>query len=283
MPRKYKTYKKYNKFQKKSYKRKSSRYRNRQQLLSISTVKAIAKKACRELPETKLKVFRQYWDESADHSNMKINGPTSAHCLNLCLLDNSDLTVGTGEGQRISNEIFFKGVKLNMSIRAPTIINTSMTATYGGMSTYVEVHIRIVKIKNCGLGGNAQTPELATEIAKSLYVNQRDLEKLSAKQNNYKSIYHKVIKFNPQQIQVDVASANQAVKPITRIIKKYIPINKKITYTSAVTDGDWKNNYFLWVYAYNVNQGTSATNFWGDLENYSPRIQFAYTTYYTDS
>ena len=63
----------YNKHQKSAYKRRGRSYKNRQQLLSIKTVKSIAREVVQQHPELKFKEFKHY-DGEGDFNTL-INGP----------------------------------------------------------------------------------------------------------------------------------------------------------------------------------------------------------------
>lgn len=270
---------KYNKFQKKAYARKRKSYKNRQQLLSIKTVKAIAKKVSTQVPETKFKVVNNY--DGVGVFNRLINGPTDIYAYSACLLNNADIPIGTGEGQRIGKEIFFKGIKLNAVIRGPRICNISMTDTLGGMSTLIQFHVKIVYVRK-GEASVPGPPDTSQNVPENLYINARDLALQEKDSLSVKTVYHKTYTMKPKVIEMAVASDAQTVQPLVYVLKKYIPINKKLRFLST-TNNDWKGNYFLWVYAYNINHSMAGGTNWGALENYSPRFSHTYTAYYTDS
>lgn len=276
--RKFRNKGKFNKFQRKAYNRKRSSYRNRQQLLSVKTVKAIAREECRDIPETKFKIVKHY-DGQGTYNRM-INGPCDIFNYSSCLLNNTALAIGTGEGERVGKEIFFKGIKLNAVIRGPRIMNISMTDTLGGMSTYIKLFVKVVYVKQ-GVDSPPVPPDNPKDIPENLYINARDLT-LQEKDTSVKTIWSKTYVFKPKIAEVAVSSEAQTCQPIVHVLKKYIPINKKLRFLST-TNNDWKGNYFLWVYAYNVNHSMAGGTNWGALENYSPRFSHTYTAYYSDS
>lgn len=275
---------KYNKFQKKAYNRKRKKYRNRQQLISIPTIKAIAKQVCQAQPEIKLKIVKNY--DGVGTYNRIINGPTEVYSYHKCLLNNTDIGEGITQDDRIGKEIFIKGVKLNMVFRGPRICNVDMTDTIGGMSQYIELHVKVVRIVNKA-DSPITPPDIATQIKSNLHVNQRDINLVD---NDYgtwpTTVYSKKYIFKAKVISAltanSVALDIQPLQPNVRVLDKYVPINKKIRFLSN-TDDDWKANYFLWVYAYNINHSMEGGSEWGNDENYSPRMNSAYTVYYTDS
>lgn len=135
MPYKKRTSGKYNKYQKKAYtakkKRNAKSYRNRQQRLSILTVKAIAKEACAENVEVKRFVVNDttgivgYY---LGHPSLNVPGETwgagqlaqytgRPYCKKI--FDNSTITQGIGASHRIGDQIFIKGFWLRYKFKQP--------------------------------------------------------------------------------------------------------------------------------------------------------------------
>lgn len=277
----FKNKRKYNKFQKKSYNRKRRNYKNRQQLLSIKTVKAIAKKACQELPETKFKVFKNY--DGVGVSNRVIQQPTNVFSYHEVIVDTTDLPKGTGQGERIGESIFLKGFRLNAIVKGPKQLNTSRTSAEGGMSQYLEFFIKIIRI-NSDAQESAELipPDNDLNVPDNLYINMRDLN-LGGRERVIQTIYTKKIVMKPKIINFTTGTDIQQCNPLIYKIDDYIKINKKIHYTGTA-DGDWKSNYLIWVYCYNNNHYIPVgKQYWNDDTNYCPRLDHAITAYYTDS
>lgn len=266
--------------------RRRRRAGKRQQLLSVDTVKKIAKEVAQKLPEVKFKHF-QVLDGSTG-SNQIIQEPTDdndnyvAHCL----FDTTDISVGTAKDERIGNTVHLKGIKLNMSIRGPRKLNVDMTDTYGGMSTYLELHVRVIKFNAQGRDlVDLVPPKDAHQIAPTLFENNYDLA-LSTRELKWQNIYHKKIIMRPKVISAlennQVALDIQPAQPLTYFLDPYIKIDKRLQFTGT-QDGEWKNNYFLWVYAYNVNHGKDG-EYWGGSSDYCPRVVgYSWTNYFTDA
>jgi hypothetical protein len=254
-------------------------------MLSVNTVKKIAREVAQTLPELKIHTFDAFAHTSPS-SNAVIMEPTSNYKVAHCIMDTTNLALGPGAGQRIGDQIFVRGFRLAMAIRGPRFVNLDMTSAEGGQSTYIELHVRVVKLKS---GGQLVVlpPRDSLNIAENIYESNFD-KGITTREHTFENVFHKKYVIKPKVVEIGYDAsgnplADQSCQPTTIMLKKYIKINKKLRFTGS-QDGDWKSNYFLWVYAYNVNNSlASGTTYWGGNANYCPRLNYSHTTYFTDA
>lgn len=278
-----KSYKKrsgYNKFQKKAYNRKKKNYKNRQQLLSIKTVKSIAKQVCASVPEVKF-----FENRSQYQANKSIQQPTdsNSHYISHILCTPTDITIGPQENQRIGSKIYVRSVRLKLRLHFPLQMDndgTSATFRCGQRSD--------VTIKLLSLNSNGQVlprpPNLNNDIVGEFWDFQRNLN-MTTKDYNHGIKVHYEKRFVLKNEIAPNRGGNSTSCPLkTMVIDKSITINKHIQFTGNNDEDEWKRNLCLWVYAFGLNQHIPlGTTNWGGTPDYTPRVDYAYTVYYTDS
>lgn len=122
---------KYNSAQRSAYKKKqkykAKKYRNRQQLLSIPTVKKLIKKEVEEHPEVKIveKSDEQYETYHLGHPELYEGANSQLRCspISTIMLQNSTITQGTAATQRVGEQIFLKGFRIKIRFLMPANIN----------------------------------------------------------------------------------------------------------------------------------------------------------------
>lgn len=287
----YKTKYKYNKAQRTAYaknrKRKSKAYRNRQQKVSILTIKKIAKEACENTPEIKFKIFPSMGIRKP------IMGPHTINTVLQCIIEQNDIPIGTGQGQRIGDNLFLKGIRLKMLVDYPQSTYNRQSLPGGtsdrmyGVSDHIKFIIRVVQVRKNDFIDPSPTTS-PSQIPHDLWTNQIDLDKQSSTRSRYKNLYKKVITMKGSPVSMDpTADGIQPNKKRTLFIDRYIKINKKIHFINSSVpsvDGQWDRNFYLWVYAFSANDYTpGVSNLWGGSEKYVPHIRHVYTVYYSDS
>lgn len=298
----------FNKFQKKAYRRRQKRWKNRQQLLSVKTVKAIAKKVCTDVPEIKYKQYSNHF-----MSEISLGNPLREGASNGCrpyktmLLGAHTFSHGNTQGQNIGNQILLRGIRLKLQIFGPLNFvkeEEHDPSVSQGFNT-CPVHIHVVWSKD--------EPIIAGNyINNSLWDDKIVLNRM--KKNNYKTIYKKVI-YQPCQRTIstnkaitiarwnnsDGVDSNVSLTNTTdyyqvsgkrpyRFINKFIPIMKKINIQQTESTGMPKS---LWLIAYvtpdKLGIGTN-DQYNGRNDNgftygnrYSTRLNYTYTIHYNDS
>lgn len=290
----------YNKFQRKAYKRKAKAYKNRQQLLSIKTVKAIAKKAAESVPEVKF-----YQNENYLTQNQVIQDPAdgSGHYLAIQLIEPGFIPVGVGQSQRVGDSIRLKGIHIKVRLHNPVKQNVKYDDAHYRAGQFHRCHVKVVKVK---MSGEANTPPKGDDqIANTPWVYQGVLNKSTNDYNlltktPYKKVYNIRSKLmnelttvgsgtttgnltaTSSYSDVEVAVQNGFNVPRTILINKYIPLDDKITFTGTSAQS-MKNTYFLWIYSFALNQLFTAGTYWGNDIDYALRADFSWVVYYTDS
>lgn len=154
---------KYNKYQKKAYadkkKRKAKAYRNRQQKVSIPTIKAICKEIVDDKPEVKWFVNNALTDVlySLGHTSLWTGVNTTTRCSPVLLecFNNSSIKRGTKPSQRVSDQIYLQGVRIKFQIIQPINIKADQI----GVAWY-KVHWAIIKTNR----SSAQTNEILNHM-----------------------------------------------------------------------------------------------------------------------
>lgn len=297
---KYKGKRGYNKFQKKAYNRSRKSYANRQQLLSIKTVKQIAKKAAESVPEVKF-----YQNENFLTHNQVIQDPAdgAGHYLAVQLIEPGFIPIGTGQSQRVGESIRLKGIHIKVRLHNPVKQNVLATDTHYRAGQYHKCHIKVVKIR---MAGEAEHPPRGDEvIANTPWVYQGVLNKST---NDYnllqKTAFKKVYNIRGKLMNESTSSSGGTIVnnlsataattdlavtvsngfnvPRTLLIDKYIPLDDKITFTGTSAQS-LKSTYFLWIYSFALNQIATAGSYWGNDIDYALRADFSWVVYYTDS
>lgn len=291
MPYNYKYKTKYSSAQKKVYlknkKRKAKSYRNREQRLSILTVKAIAKKACTENVEVKRKMIQDntkivgyHLGHPALHvpgenwgagNNAQYNGRPFVKKI----FDALEIEQGKQSDQRIGDQILLKGFWIRYKFKQPINIDAQKIP----MNWY-KVTMMIVRA-NKGIN-----PKL-TQFTNHFYEDPVVKRKMNPAQE-LKVISKKVITFRPRvSCNVSIGTATAVYKPSTAnevaVLQFpvapagqtgrqptvctssqktvtgswYVKINKKINcYTTALHQANI-NPYQYWIIIYSLQPNLS--------------------------
>lgn len=299
-----KTYSKNRKYRSKY---RSKRYKNRQQLLSISTVKAIAKKAVEAHPEVKYRTTANTKCIVEHPLGPPSVAPTAVSgCKPLVetMLNATTIPLGTGNGQRIGDKIFLKGFRIKAEIKKPINLNPDPALAHQGLD-FVKVFLMIIKSKNA--------PALAGNFAETWW--EESWQTKATTKNKYNIIYKKEITINlvrskfGQEIAVWNTTAATAAnpglgalqfnhtvqnnsthssKPI--LINHFCPVNQK-TLVGQSAAGDIPFSYFFCAYAIPEKAGIGGDGYFnGEYVNggnyddiYTPKLNYQITTHYTDS
>lgn len=154
---------------KKLYKKKRTQYRNRQQLLSVKTVKNIAKKVAMKVQETKYFSVTSYYQNGDPNIHLghpglyTTNTAIGGHPWVLQIFSNSSITRGVGATQRIGDRINLKGFRIKVNVCSPP--NASVNRL--GMNWYT-FHWMLVK----GQRGINLGQQLANDIVGNVWEDQ---------------------------------------------------------------------------------------------------------------
>lgn len=286
---------KYNKWQRKAWKRRTNAYKNRQQLLSIKTVKAIAKNVVKQAPEIKF-----YGSDEYINAKQVIQDPTDLHSeyVYTQLISPTFITQGSSVNQREGNRIHIKGINFRIHFHLPYRQNLSKLDAGYRTGSYHRCHVKLVRVKTAG-DANISVPDSIHTIPNTLWVYKGALNRVSAtKKPNYETLFSKEYTFKPK-LQTDMAhtittdnltatSTGNSVHlgynvPQTVMLDKYVKIDKKHTFLGA-TDHSVRYRYFLWIYAYGLNQGLQgASAYWGGEEDFALKADYNWIVYYTDA
>lgn len=309
---------KYNKYQKKAYKRRRKRYRNREQKLSILTVKKIAKEAVADHPETKYKNYinRITINRFLGHPSLWIPGEINQPNLQKRpivkkIFDNDSLLWGVDADQRVGGQIFLKGFRLKCFIQQPI----NMKKNIFGESWY-KVTLMIVR------GVKGTTPRL--EHLTNEWYQDSAIRRKEVNRPVPNVIWKKTITFRPKvsasnsqgnavvvsdlsgalPVQflppstANVLSSLAAQPAVTLssqksvITNNYIKINKKVN-MSTVGGAGQPNPYYFIAYSLQPHLGVGSdgyyiashqnTNIIAGQGDFNIKMGWTYTILYTDS
>lgn len=246
----YKNKKSYNKFQKKAYRRRKSSYKNRQQLLSIKTVKAIAKKVVEQAPELRYYSYPTTLNLALGNPAL-YNGaqdPATDATIpkpRVLLLTSQNAMWDTGVGLGIHNnysslshnpnvnrkqKVFLKNVNIRMEITTPWghLVTGSTART---SSLWCNVYWYIVKTKEKPYMASNPNP-IDISAFKNNWFESTGKNKQGKKDNTFTIVKKGIINCNPNTNCV-LATNNPtgAVSFPYRVVKRNInvPINKTIS------------------------------------------------------
>lgn len=265
---------------------------NRQQKLSVKTVKQIAKEVSQKLPEMKL-----YENLHYTSARYVIQSPTDPNdkYISKKLFDATTIPQGTGENERIGNKIRVKGIRLKVMVDLPRNQETRQDQAGFRAGAWNELHVRLVSLTSDG-GLDVNPPSHAGDIRTDLWATQRDLNMKSNDARTPRSHFNKTISLKSKPANL-VSQALQEVsdvyqittlpsnlnEPDYRFYDWFIPMDMPITFTGAGTD-DWKRLPFLWIYNYGLNQHIPAdSDYWGGDINFALRVSYSYSVYYIDA
>lgn len=280
---KYKSKSRYNKFQKKAFKRRQKKYRNRQQLLSIKTVKAICKKQCEDRPEVKLLNNEEY-----NVANQSVQRPSQdTHIIRTQLIDPSLIHQGPGKHQRIGNEILVKYINLRLRIHFPIAMNNTDGAVNFRCGQESDVYIKVLELKSPDNAQISGPPHLGRDLTPDTFRIPQQIKNMTTREfPKYKTVYKKKLIMRNKIAPNRSNGSQNAIRKTIRI-NRNIKINKKFRITTSETQQttifDFDKNWYLWIYAYglNMNIPANSTN-WGGTPDYAPRVDYCWTVYYSD-
>lgn len=261
-----------------SYRRRRGKYR--QQLLSVNTVKKIAKKVAKKLPELKRAEIYQ--------PQLYIGNPSSTRVHVQCLADSNLITKGDAMDERIGNRITIVGFQLRCQC-----MNASAA------QQYVHVVFRVVKFN-----GPLPPTITATNTPDHWLVVPGMLQETHNKQH-LTTIWSKTVKFGTNGTEDWVRNAttgvwsrvavnNQYVMSIPKIalLKEFIKVGKRQEYLDSNLTQEFRSNYYLMVHAYAKDQNLTANNYWngGNMSSgtsndqlFNPSISYRINTLYRDA
>ena len=302
-----KTYRSKSKYARKYRKARSKRYRNRQQLLSIKTVKAIAKQTVEAHPETKYRttaLAKTIGEHPLGPPSRSPSAVSGCKPIVETLLNATTIPLGTGLGQRIGDKIFLKGFRIKAHIKEPRNINSNPLMVTQGLD-FIKCYLMIIKSKNA--------PDLAGNFAETWW--EESYQTALTRKNKYNIVWKKEITLNMVQGKYGMTTAvwdtsvatatapglgseltghtlnntsQKSKKPI--LINKFVPINQK-TQVGQSSAGDIPYSYFFCAYCVPEKDGLGTDNFFnGEYANggaydraYTPVFNYQITTHYTDS
>lgn len=289
----------FNKHQRAAYKRGRRRYKNRQQLLSIKTVKNIAKKAVENLPETKSSMMYStvsgdpvivHYNQTTDQTQvqilhlpgwMNVENPLVRSRETVWDMTNPTTRIsrGTGRHQRVGNEVFFKGINLRFG---------AYSASHY-LGTQTKLRIMVVQVPNAlsplhldtqppGVNSPPHLPVINNNsFAFWHYQSQQEvgLEKVKPP---FRVLFSKWISVNPNRNMKTLLANNVTIRTSweSKVVfyKKFIKINKKIKFRKMINDQGAEitvaqNPIYLLVYGTtNLIPTISTTGFrWQNDEN----------------
>lgn len=265
------------KYLSKSIRRKSRTYRSRAKTHANKgkTLRGMIKKSLIAFAETKAKIVAPYTTYLGD--------PTSVHTYVSSLCDANLITVGTANNQRIGDDIYIQGFKLNMRILNPVgYKHNTETADKLDVLRWTKVKWHLVKYKS--------TPTCTpTFFPATIGTNVKDV--LDTSDQRLTFIKSGEVMFN----NTFTTDADDEVKVIRNsreaIINTYVKINKKQQYSGG-SSGNYKDTYFFIAYAYANFQGLGVNTYWcnrvlnsaqlAGSQYYHPQLTIGYTIYYKD-
>ena len=278
----------YNKFQRKAYKRKAKAYRNRQQKVSVKTIKSIAKAIVKRSFEKKF-VLNSPLNNYIPLTDITNEAFVGSVVLVEKLLDNDTITIGTDNGQRIGKKIFLKSISLKMEVASPINCNVNITNSQIPVvigQSWCNVHWMIVRNRN------APSPERfckASFYDEPAHIRDSRTQKMSAiiKKGTVRFRDLLEIEKGPNAGQIRIKSHPQIKK-----VSKYVKINKKITFSDQLV-GHLGQPYWLVVFCTAQHQGVGADEFYNGLDvdglqtniegPYNPSVRYQTCLYYTDA
>ena len=295
---------KYNAAQRKAYKNKQKRkaksYRNRQQLISIPTIKTLIKDAVEDHPEVKhIEVSHNAANVDTTTQLLPIAHPSRIGALATMprplitkIFDNDSMAQGMTDITNIGNQIFLKGIRIKLEILAPSN-NIQPLGGIVPMMLWYDIHYAVVRQNKGTVPDFIHMPQswwTNKAIHNKQYTGTTGLKKPD------KTLFKGVWKLRPK---VDVKISFQGGQTDTtcpqqfRKINRYIPINKKYNIVRAQGAPLNPQAYYLMVWCYAQKQGVS--NIDGFYTNtpldsqlqgvhlFNPRINYKYVIYYSDS
>lgn len=266
----------------KNQKRKRKAYANRQQKLSVQTVKDIAKEVLDEVVETKFYTLSEkteiyylghpgLWDGDNHPWNPEDSqDPGRGTPFNSQIFSNASVSMGAQQGRRIGQKIFIKGFRLQMRLQSPPNVshvhhhNDDYDPSAPDSCQWYEVHWMIYRQPR-GLPSLESIKQLPNEdlVLRPLF-NQERLRPV------LKTVARGKYRFNPkvQAATTDDGTGAGSVFSRTstvtsRLVDKYIPINKSFVLSDESTNRN-PDPYFLLVWSRQDKQLISPTDTGGD-------------------
>lgn len=283
-------FKRTSKYVKKYLAAKRKKYRNRQQKLSIKTVKTIAKRAALKVQETKYYSVDDYHDDDP-HINLghpqlfTTNTAVGGHPYVFQLFSNQSISRGVGATQRIGDKINLKGFRIKILVNSPPNASTDRL----GASWY-NFHWLIVQ----GRRGVSLAGQLQNDVLGNLWDSQVILNRDKTRPKM------KVVKkgkyvFRPKTwiicnapgvpVAPDLHPRPQQTLPSTcstihsKFFNLYIPINK--SYNMADTSITLQPEpYYLIMYSLQARQKTGTDGYYvneiadGGMAGFNGNLQY---------
>lgn len=260
------------------YSRRRGRGKYRQQLLSVATVKKIAKKVASKIPEVKRVENYQ--------GTVSIGNPSSQRVLIRCLADSSSIRPGDETDERIGNKIHIVGFRIKAKVTAPIL-----------PMPWVELHMKVVKF-------NGPIPPTITETntPNTWMTFASDVNTDTNKQKFAKVLWRHKVAFNYKGREdyrlnpatgewLPIAPQNQFELrlPNVRRINRYIKVDATQRYVGNLIQAQqFASNYYLLIWAYADRQTVNNNDYWNAGYNFdngtqfNPSITFRVQTMYRD-
>lgn len=221
-----------NTFRKKLRAKRRKKAKNRQQLLSVNTVKKIAQQVVDKAPETKFYNFNvksKVYNLAAPSKLASSNTPCAYNAAGAItsqgtgapfltqLFTNASIPLGVQESQRIGDQINIKGFRLKMRLTTPL----NGTSTRRGC-TYYKIHYMILR----GRRGE----DIRIQIRERLWTDPFKLqvfEKIKATRPALSVAYHGHVNFYPKITHHTSGDQHFTSTLHSKWVDQYIPINKK--------------------------------------------------------
>lgn len=298
MPYKRSNKPKYNKAQRAAYKRKSKRYRNRQQLLSVKTVKDIANEVCSKKSELK---YRQFGNigyggvgdtSTVDHVLSDLHNRANAHSKPLVvpIFNETTIALGTTHYDRIGEQINLEGFRIKCQFKLPVnFYPDDMTLVSSELPprriNWVRIHLAVIR--------SIDEPQL-DGYPNTFWDNKLMVGRASSEKFKVLYSWTKLFKMPRENNVANIAppataTSYTSVKQPILLFNKYIKVGKKITISSTPTH--IPRGYYLCVWTDQDKMGKGHNNMYNgehasdilDYHNaFNTKMNYVYSVFFRD-